>query len=139
MTTLGNAYALLRYEMMKVVTLGVVVKKCANCGRYFVPEGRSDTEYCSRVLDDQPEKTCQSVGALLKHQKKVENNRVYQEYQKAYKRHNSRTRQRKMTQSEFLAWSDEARQHRQECLDGKMSEEDFIAWLNRDRVYRREG
>ena len=31
---------------------------------FFIPDGRSDTEYCSRPLSDQPEKTCQDIGAM---------------------------------------------------------------------------
>lgn len=137
MAMLENGYALMRYELMKMVILGVPIKICAHCRRYFIPEGRIDAEYCSRPLADQPEKTCQSVGAMLKHQDKVKGDPIYQEYTKAYKRLNSRVRTRNMTQADFLAWSDEAREKRDQCLAGKLEQKEFFEWLNQDRKYKK--
>jgi len=31
-------------EMVKMIMLGIAIKKCNNCGKYFVMSGRSDTE-----------------------------------------------------------------------------------------------
>jgi hypothetical protein len=129
MTVLPNGWALMRYELMKMVTQGIVVKICANCGRYFIPDGRIDMEYCSRPLPDQPEKNCQTVGALLKHQNKVKNDPIHMEYNKAYKRNNSRVRYGKMRQDEFLKWSDEARAMRERCLNGEIDMRTFTEWL----------
>jgi hypothetical protein len=50
-------------------------------------------------------------------------------YSKVYKRFNSRTRAIKMTQGEFLDWSEQARKVRDECLAGTLPFEEFVAWL----------
>lgn len=39
-----------------------VVRKCKNCGRYFIPENRSDTLYCDEPSPEAPEMTCKEYG-----------------------------------------------------------------------------
>jgi len=90
---------------MKIIIQGNVVEICAHCGRYFIPDGGSDMEYCPQPLADQPEKTCQDIGEMVRMQNKIRNDPIFREYSKAYKRNNSRVRMGKMSQSEFLQWS----------------------------------
>jgi hypothetical protein len=71
---------------------------------------------------------------MLRYEKKVAENPVWETYKKAYRRLNSRTRNKKMTQMEFLAWSEEAGRKRDECLAGALRFEEFVAWLEQGRV-----
>ncbi len=135
MTVLPNGWALMRFELMKMVSLGMPIRKCANCCRYFILDGRSDIEYCSRPLANQPGKTCQDVGALNKYMDKVHTDPIRKEFHKAYKRNHSRVRVGSMTQTEFLEWSDEARVKRDQCIAGELSKDEFTEWVNKDRRY----
>ena len=135
MTVLPTGWALMRFELMKIVSLGIPIRKCANCCRYFILDGRSDIEYCSRPLTDQPGKTCQDVGALNKYMDKVHADPIRKEFHKAYKRNHSRVRVGTMTQAEFLEWSDEARKKRDHCIAGVLSKDEFMEWVNNDRRY----
>lgn len=137
MTVLPTGWALIRFELMKMITQDVLIKKCANCGRYFILGGRSDIEYCSRPLDDQPGKTCQDVGALNKYMDKVHTDPIRKEFHKAYKRNHSRVRVGTMTQAEFLEWSDEAREKRDQCIAGEIGKDEFFDWINTDRRYKK--
>ena len=138
MTVLPTGWALMRFELMKMISLGIPIRKCANCGRYFILDGRSDIEYCSRPLTDQPGKTCQDVGALNKYMDKVHADPIRKEFHKAYKRNHSRVRVGTMTQTEFLEWSDEAREKRDQCIAGVISKDEFMEWVNMDRRYKRQ-
>ncbi len=138
MTVLPTGWALMRFELMKMVSLDIPIRKCANCGRYFILDGRSDIEYCSRPLGDKPGKTCQDVGALNKYMDKVHADPIRKEFHKAYKRNHSRVRVGSMTQPEFLEWSDEAREKRDQCIAGELSKDEFMEWVNRDRRYKRQ-
>ena len=51
-----------------------------------------------------------------------------------YRRFNSRTRTKNITQAEFMAWSDEAAKKRDECLEDKLPFDEFIAWLGQGRI-----
>jgi hypothetical protein len=137
MTVLPTGWALMRYELMEMITQDIVIKKCANCERYFIQEGRSDIEYCTRPLQEQPEKTCQSIGALKKYMDKVQTDPIHKEYHKAYKRNHSRVRVGTMTQAEFLEWSDEARAKRDQCLSEIIDVGTFMEWVNKDRRYKK--
>lgn len=139
MTVLPTGWALMRFELMKMVSLDIPTRKCANCGRYFILDGRSDIEYCSRPISDQPGKTCQDVGALNKYMDKVHTDPIRKEFHKAYKRNHSRVRVGTMSQTEFLEWSDEAREKRDQCIFGAIDKDEFVEWVNMDRRYRKRG
>jgi len=137
MAVLPTGWALMRFELMKMISQSVPIKKCSNCERYFILGGRSDIAYCPRPLADQPGKTCQDVGALNKYMDKVHADPIRKEFHKAYKRNHSRVRVGTMTQTEFLEWSDEAREKRDQCIAGSLDKDEFMEWVNRDRRYRR--
>ena len=137
MTVLPTGWALMRFELMKMITHGELIKKCANCGRYFILDGRSDIEYCSRPLEDQPKKTCQDVGAQNKYMDKVHTDPIHKEYHRAYKRNHSRVCLGTITKTEFLEWSDEASEKRDLCIAGKMKKDEFFEWVNKDRKYKK--
>ncbi|MGO4928349.1 DUF6076 domain-containing protein [Fundicoccus sp. Sow4_F4] len=52
-----------------------LVKKCRNCGRYFVVKNLN-VEYCSRLIDPDEEsldnRTCSDVGPKRSYMKKLE-------------------------------------------------------------------
>ena len=124
---------LFRFEFIKMCEYDVFIKKCLNCGRYFIPRRRADTEYCDRLFGETGRK-CSEVGATLRYEKKVADNPILEAHKKAYRRFNSRTRVKKMTQSEFMAWADEAAQKRDECLAGELPFDEFVAWLEQGRL-----
>lgn len=46
----------------ELVRRNKVVRKCKNCGRYFIPGNRSDTLYCDNPSPEAPEMTCKEYG-----------------------------------------------------------------------------
>lgn len=124
---------LFRFEFIKMIEHNIFIKKCKNCERFFIPRRRPDAEYCDRVFGGSGRK-CSEIGATLRYEKKVAENPILEAHKKAYRRFNSRTRAKKMTQAEFLAWSEEAREKRDACLAGELSFEEFVAWLEQGRI-----
>ena len=129
---------LLRFEFIKMIEHDIFIKKCKNCERFFIPQRRVDAEYCNRIYGD-TQRRCNEIGAMLRYEKKVAENPVWEAYKKAYRRFNSRTRAKKMTQSEFMAWSDEAAKKRDECLAETLPFDEFVAWLEQGRVRKPRG
>jgi hypothetical protein len=124
---------LFRFEFIKMAENRIVIRKCKNCGNFFIPRRRVDTDYCDRAFGDTNRK-CSEVGATLRYEQRVAENPVLDAHKKAYRRFNSRTRMKKMTQSEFMAWSEEAAKKRDECLAGELPFDEFVAWLEQGRV-----
>ena len=124
---------LFRFEFITMVEHEIYIKKCKNCERFFIPMRRVDAEYCNHLYGD-TQRRCNEIGAMLRYERKVAENPVWEVYKKAYRRLNSRTRAKKMTQSEFMAWSEEAARKRDECLAEELSFDEFVAWLEQGRV-----
>ena len=124
---------LFRFEFIKMIEHDIFIKKCKNCERFFIPKRRADTEYCDRIFGETGRK-CSEVGAMLRYEKKVAGNPILDAHKKAYRRLNSRTRNKKMTQTEFVAWANEAAQKRDACLAGELAFDEFVAWLEQGRV-----
>ena len=73
---------------------------------------------------------------MIQYEKRVAENPILEMHKKAYRRFNSRTRTGKMSQAEFLAWSEQASKMRDECLAGKLPQTEFKAWLEQGRKRR---
>jgi hypothetical protein len=124
---------LLRFELLKMIEHNIFIKKCKNCGWFFIPSRRADAEYCDRAFGETGRK-CSEIGATLRYEKKVSENPVWEVYKRNYRRQNSRTRAGKMTQAEFLQWSEQAAGKRDECLAGSLPFDEYAAWLDRGRI-----
>ena len=126
---------LIRFEFIKMIEQDIYIKKCKNCGWFFIPRRRADAEYCERVFGDTNRK-CSEVGATLRYEKKVAENPILEAHKTAYRRFNSRTRAKKMSQKEFMQWTEEAAQKRDACLAGELSFNEFVMWLEQGRIRR---
>jgi hypothetical protein len=129
LTVLDTVDDLLRCELFLLVTQGKGYKYCKNCGKPFIPSGRSDTVYCDRVMDG-ADKPCSEIGAYLADVKKVASDPVLSAYRKAYQRLHKRVELGYMEDDEFARWKDEAAQKRDQCLAGKIPKKEFLSWIN---------
>ncbi|WP_088227370.1 DUF6076 domain-containing protein [Desulfosporosinus sp. FKB] len=111
-------------SFMHMVKNQVVLKKCKCCGKYFIPTGRADKEYCDRIAPNSS-KTCYEVGSIKKYHEKTKSNPVLQLFQKEYKKINARIRAKRITQEQFFNWSTSARSLRDEAVSKDLSVEEF--------------
>lgn len=62
-------------SLLEIARQGKTVKKCQNCGKYFIPTKRSDTLYCDNPSPMAPEMTCKEYGTRrLWYEKQKEDN-----------------------------------------------------------------
>ena len=47
-------------ELLEIANLNIEIKKYRNCGKFFVPDNRSDEIYCSNIYENG--KTCKEIG-----------------------------------------------------------------------------
>lgn len=128
MTDIDTLDDLIRFELFHTLRENQPTKKCKYCGEYFIPHGRTDTEYCNRIKWGET-KRCSEIGAVRNYWSGKTDDPVYKEFQKAYKRNHSRVKYKTMTQQEFYDWSEEARTKRDKCAAGRMPLETFREWL----------
>lgn len=121
-----NIESLLYLEFIKVLQYDIPLRKCKNCGKYFVAPGRSDTSYCTWT--DMPyEKTCREIGSQNIYNKKIQDNDYLKSFNKIYKRLYARNIKNLISKETFALWSQKARILRDEIInsDSKISIEDF--------------
>jgi len=122
--------ALLGFELNQMVLHKCNVKKCAYCGGWFIPEGRSDSKYCNRIVPGE-QKPCCEIGAFRKRSSLVASDPVYRAYTAAVKRMSKRKRQSGgLTETQYRSWAWQAEGKRDQCLEGEIPLTEFEAWLD---------
>ena len=116
---------------------GRVPRCCANCGRFFMPRGGYDVEYCDNPAPGETDKTCKEVGARNTFARRVKDSPALQIFQRAYKTHHARIRSGHMTKETFAIWSARAMDLRDACLEGKITLEELETELTKDLMYKK--
>ncbi|HZJ77068.1 MAG TPA: DUF6076 domain-containing protein [Oscillospiraceae bacterium] len=129
-----NIAALLSVEFQEMIKREICVKRCLNCGLFFIPENRIDTKYCTRtqMTKTGSKATCQQIGATRKYRKKTKENIVYREYRKRYKTNHARLKGGMWTEDRWNVWKDAANkkfnEYKTETSNDKITF--FLEWLN---------
>jgi len=120
---------ILYLEFEKMLELDMRIKKCKNCGRYFMLKGNYQTEYCDRAPDGGSQ-TCQNIGATAKYAQKVKDNPALALFNRAYKRYHARLKVGSVKVDAFKKWKYEAVVMRDMCLSGEIAANEFGEWLD---------
>ena len=94
-------------EFRKMIELNIKVKKCRNCGQYFVLKGDYSTDYCNRIHPGE-KFTCKKIAAVKARKEKLNSNPILKEYEKAYKRNYAKCINKSINKEDFCAWVDES-------------------------------
>lgn len=94
-------------ELSKMIEANVIVKRCKNCGKYFIQKQNYNNDYCNREYN-QKGQTCKDIGASLQYKNRLKNNPILKEYERAYKRNYARVTNHKMSSEDFRLWTEEA-------------------------------
>lgn len=119
----ADIYSACCLSMYLMIANNMPVKKCKNCGNYFVPLNRSDEQYCCRVQANG--KMCRE----LDYEVKINADTLLTIYRTAYKTHNARKRRnlnnRTNAEQEFKDWVNFAKRLLERAKAGEISEEEF--------------
>lgn len=117
------------------------IRKCKNCGKYFIAYYRSDTEYCDRISPYKAQRTCKEDGRLRTYAASVDGDVV----KKTLKKIESARRMRVWRNPgnwdmdrEFQEWKDSMNEQRQAYKSGSITAEQFLAWLEEHKSYASE-
>ena len=123
-----SAHDLLALELMLVLSRGKLLKKCGCCGKYFFPEGRSDTHYCNRVGKDGY--SCKKIGANRNYRKQGRADSVKILYDKVTKHNRYLKSKGALTETEYTRWMTEAAAQHTRFKNGEISEDALTSWLS---------
>ena len=122
------------YRTLEVLVRDKLMPKlCPICGKYFIPEGRSDTVYCSRQTPNDPAKTCKEYSYGLVRSKRVESNEALYLYNRLYDRKRIKYARKRDEESrlDFENFKKASKEWRDDIKSGTRTEEAFIGWLEK--------
>ena len=129
MFPLKTADDVIRFDLMQMFSKELEFKPCKYCRKYFVPSGRTDSEYCDRIKDGET-KSCSEIGALKTFDIVHKDDPIHKAYITAYRRMDSRQRAKLITKDEFKEFGKTARAERKKCYNGEITLEQFQTWLD---------
>lgn len=121
---------MISFSLQRCVEQSITVRRCKNCGRYFAQTGRVSAEYCQRPVPEGQQK-CREIGAFQQWTLKQSDDPVFKVYRREYKRRFAWIKAGRITDEEFYAWSELAREMKRRCDNGDLSLEDFHWWLKK--------
>ena len=114
------------------------IRKCKNCGKYFVAYLRSDREYCDRRSPYNANRSCQEDGPKRTFEAAVEGDEVrkrLKQIETARRMRKSRNKGDWDIEKEFDAWQFAMNHKRKEYESGIISSEQFLTWLEDHKAY----
>lgn len=118
-------------ELLEIAKLNIEIKKCRNCGKFFVPDNRSDEIYCSNIYENG--KTCKEIGHFKVQQKLIQENDDLRIYRNVYQKLLLRTRRNPdniQYARDFEFFKEDNNKWKENISKGLASEEEYIKWLN---------
>jgi len=122
------------FSLLYFIENNIPIKKCKNCGKYFIPENRNSSVYCNRIYTDK--KTCKEIGANNAYNEKLkkdEVNGLYRKILSAKKMTANRNPDIPLYLEKYEKWKNEANQFKQDIKSGKKTEEEFKLWLEQTK------
>ena len=123
---------LLIIELQEIVCMDKFeIKKCKNCGKYFVPEKRTDELYCNNIYEDG--RTCKEIGSFKVKQKMINDDDDLRTYRNVYQKLLLRTRRNPdnmQYEKEFQKFKEDNRKMRDKLDKNKVTYEEYVEWLN---------
>lgn len=119
-------------ELLEIAKLNIEIKKCRNCGKFFVPDNRSDEIYCSNIYENG--KTCKEIGHFKVQQKLIQENDDLRIYRNVYQKLLLRTRRNPTNTKyarEFEFFKDNNNKWRENISKGISTEKEYIEWLKK--------
>lgn len=118
------------YSLRSCVERGITVRRCKNCGRYFPQTGRVSAEYCERPVAE-GQQTCREAGAFQQWTKKQSDDPVFKAYRREYKKRFAWIKAGRISDTDFYAWSEQAREMKKKCDRDVITLEEYVEWLKR--------
>ena len=125
---IDNFYNLLFLELYFILQEKTYLKKCKNCGKYFLTIN-SAVIYCDNVFEDN--KTCREIGASKVFSKNLEKDEAYNLYRKVYKKKQALAKSKGGTfEIEYNLFKNQGKDKKNAYKLKEITKEEFMKWIN---------
>ena len=118
------------FEMTEIES--TAIKKCKNCGKFFVPDNRVDELYCNSIYENN--KTCKEVGPFRTKQKLMQENDDLRIYRNVYQKLLLRTRRNPNNdqyERDFHEFKQKNIELKEKVEEGKLTQAEYMEWLEK--------
>lgn len=118
-------------SLQEIFNDGHIIKKCPNCGRYFVPFSRSDTVFCDEKAPQDTSRTCKEYGNYMSYLRKTQLDEATKLYKQIYNAKVNRVKRgyNPRLKAELDQFILDARQWKSKVKAGTKTEAEYIEWL----------
>lgn len=132
--TSSSVYTILYITLFKFVEENnYTIKKCKNCGKYFITDNLR-INYCNNLFKGK--QTCKDIGNQIAQRIKQENDKVYGKYRKMYSKKAMLVKRNpdiEVYKKDYENWKKEARKFMDDIRNEKKTYEDFDKWLDENK------
>lgn len=110
------------------------IKKCQNCGMYFIPTSKVDEIYCDYQKENS--KTCRNLGAFQSYTERLKQNKAMGEYRRTYQQKFMQVRKNKENKelsNNFETWKKQAKEKINLMKKGKLTENEVYEWILKNK------
>lgn len=107
------------------------IKKCQNCGMYFIPTSKVDEIYCD--YPKEISKTCRDLGAFQSYTERLKQNKAMGKYRKTYQQKFMQVRKNKELSKDFEIWKKQAKEKINLMKKGKLTENEVYNWISKNK------
>lgn len=122
---------LLNVSLYQIIINKIVILKCKNCHKFFIPKSKENEKYCDNIYNNN--KTCKQLAYEIK----LKNSEIDKIYRTAYKTQNARKQRYSVVkgiEKDFENWAKTAKEQLQLVKDGKLSKEEFKDWIKSNSI-----
>ena len=126
---------LLSISFIEILKNNLTIRKCENCGLYFMPESRSDEKYCDNPSPQNPKKTCKEYGAKKTYREAVKSRPVIHEHTKTSQyfrmkiKRCSNTKEQQKLMNRFNKYKTDYEEKKKKYNKNEISENVFVEWI----------
>lgn len=132
-----SVYTILYITLFKFVEENkYIIKKCKNCGKYFITDNPR-INYCNNLFKGK--QTCRDIGNQIAQRIKQENEIVYGKYRKIYAKKAMLVKRNpdiEVYKKDYENWKKEAKEYMDAIRSEKKTYEDFDKWLENNKSNR---
>ncbi len=122
------------YKQLLSLDSNIKIKKCANCGKYFIPKTMHDTKYCDEVFKDN--KTCKEFGRELAYKESLAQKPILKAYRSRYQTLSKQASEREKHEM-YEYFKKEGPTIRKKFIDGEITAKEFQDWINSTKVRKK--
>ena len=121
----------------------IKIKKCENCGKFFIPINKSNEIFCNNKSPQNPKKTCRDIGSnekkkiLIKKTNSIEhehhNTKSFYNTKKYRARKNGDIKALGKINNVYEKYKMDFNKKLKKYNNKKMTEEDFVKWIIEQR------